>query len=946
MAEQLRELAAVGQSIWLDNIRRSMFASGELQRLIDRGLRGMTSNPTIFEKAIGAGSDYDEQLRTLIDERDPLGVFEALAIRDIRSACDLFHAVWESTNGLDGYVSLEVPPNLAHDTQGTIDAARRLWGDVNRPNLMIKIPGTAEGMPAIQATIAAGINVNVTLLFSVDRYEAAANAYIAGLEERAAKGEPIDRIASVASFFVSRIDTAIDKQLQARIDKGEQLTTLLGKAAIANTKIAYQRFLKLFGGDRFAALKAKGAHVQRPLWASTSTKNPAYPDLLYVDTLVGRDTVNTVPPNTLEAILDHGTVRADTILEDLDGARATIEALAKAQISLYDVTEELVADGVKSFADSFNAMLAAIGGKLDKLRAGAPPAVVIGAPGDLNAAVDAALDRLAQGGFLRKLWAHDPAPWSNDPQHVEIIKHALGWVEIAQQTHAQSGDLREFANACAKRFDHVVVLGMGGSSLAPDILRATFGRTPGFPQLHVLDSTDPQQIKALDDALDIAKSLFIVASKSGTTTEPDAFFRYFYQRVVQTVGASNAAAQFVAITDPGTALETEAKEDGFLRVFTNDPNIGGRYSALSYFGMVPAALAGYDVAAILDRAINAMHANAATVEAYDAPGLRFGAAIGALAKRGRDKLTIVTHPSVGAFGAWAEQLIAESTGKSGTGIVPVDGETLAAPGAYGDDRVFVYVGAGLPGADDAVSKLDALESAGHPVIRLAMTSPVDVGEQFYTWEIATAAAGAVLSIDAFDQPNVQESKDNTKRLLAEFASEARFTEPDAGVRTGDVSIFALRGSRDVKLGDDLQSAVAAITEQIRAGDYVAFNAYVPMDADDESALQRVRGIVRDAKHVATTVGFGPRFLHSTGQLHKGGSNEGVFFQITYDAPFDLPIPGMQAGFRTLQRAQALGDFESLDKRDRRGIRVHFPGDPKAGLAALANALESAVTAKA
>src|SRR5947209_4580523 len=853
MGDQLKELAGLGQSIWLDNIRRSMFASGELQRLIDLGLRGMTSNPTIFEKAIGSGSDYDEQLRTLVDETDMTTAFEQLAIRDIRSACDLFYPVWEATKGLDGYVSLEVSPTLARDTQGTIQAARRLWGEVNRPNLMIKIPGTAEGMPAIKATIAAGINVNVTLLFSVDRYESAATAYLEGLEERAAKGEPIDRIASVASFFVSRIDTSVVKQLQARIDKGERLESLLGKAAIANTKLAYQRFSKLFGGDRFAALKAKGAHVQRPLWASTSTKNPAYPDLMYVDNLIGRDTVNTVPPNTLEAVLDHGNVRPDTVLEDLDGARAVIEALGKAQISLYDVTEELVADGVRSFADSFNAMLSAIGGKLEKLRQGTPPKVAVAAPEGLANEADAALDKLAQSGFLRKLWAHDTSPWSTDPAHAEIIKHALGWVEIAQQTHAQSGELRDFAHACAKRFEHVVVLGMGGSSLAPDVLRATFGKAPDYPALHVLDSTDPQQIKALDDSLDIGRSLFIVASKSGTTTEPDAFFRYFFQRVQQTVSAANASEHFVAITDPGTKLEQEAKEYKFLRTFVNDPNIGGRYSALSYFGMVPAALAGYDVTAILDRAINAMHANAATTAAYDAPGVRFGAALGAFAKGGRDKLTIVTPPSV-------------------------------------------------------------------------------------------AAAGAVLGIDAFDQPNVQESKDNTKRLLAEFTAEGKFSEPEPRVRTGDALVFPLSGSRSAALGEDLQSAVAAVAEQIGAGDYVAFNAYVPMNDDDEAALLRIRTTVRDALHVATTVGFGPRFLHSTGQLHKGGSNEGVFFQITYDAPFDLPIPGM-AGFRTLQRSQALGDFESLDKRDRRGIRIHFPGDPKAGLAALASALEAAVSAK-
>ncbi|HEX3469399.1 MAG TPA: bifunctional transaldolase/phosoglucose isomerase, partial [Candidatus Elarobacter sp.] len=618
-------------------------------------------------------------------------------------------------------------------------------------------------------------------------------------------------------------------------------------------------------------------------------------------------------------------------------------ALAQAQISMFDITEMLVEDGVKAFADSYNAMLEAIKAKVEKLRSGAPPRIAL-ALGDGTKAADEALARLVADGFLAKLWAHDPSPWSSAPDHVEIIKHALGWVEIAQQTHAQTGELREFAQVCAKRFDHVVVLGMGGSSLAPDILRATFGKTAGFPALHVLDSTDPQQIKALDDSLDIARSLFIVASKSGTTTEPDAFFRYFFVRAQQTVGAANAADHFIAITDPGTKLEQEAKDTGFLRTFVNDPNIGGRYSALSYFGMVPAALAGYDVTAILDRAINAMHANARTVAPQDAPGVRFGAAIGALAKAGRDKLTIVTHPAVEAFGAWAEQLIAESTGKSGTGIVPIEGEPLGEPSAYGKDRVFVYVGATLPDAPAEIeARLNDLGAAGHPVIRLTMSDTLDVGEQFYLWEIATAAAGAILGIDAFDQPNVQESKDNTKRLLAEFTAEGRFSEPEPRVSTDDALVIPLTGSHAAAFGIDLASAVAAITGQVKAGDYVAFNAYVPMNDDDREALQRLRTTVRDALKVATTVGFGPRFLHSTGQLHKGGPNSGVFFQLTYDPPFDLAIPGM-VGFRTLQRSQALGDFESLDKRDRRGARIHFRGDVKDGLAALTAALDAAVTA--
>ena len=369
MGNQLRELAAAGQSVWLDNIKRSMFASGELQTLLDAGLRGMTSNPTIFEKAIGHGSDYDAQINELKGSvTDPVALFEALAIRDIRSACDAFKPVFESTGGLDGYVSLEVSPTLAHDTAGTIAAAARLWKAVDRPNVMIKITGTPEGCPAVRATIAAGINVNVTLLFSVDRYANAATAYIEGLEDRVKAGLPIAGIASVASVFVSRIDTAIDKTLDARIAAGEgDLAALRGKAGIANLKLTYQRFEQLFHGERFKALKAKGAAVQRPLWASTSTKNPAYDDLMYVVTVVGPDTVNTMPPNTLEALLDHGNVKPDTIHADLPGATASIEALATKGVILHDVTEQLVAEGVASFAASFNDMLAAISGKQREL---------------------------------------------------------------------------------------------------------------------------------------------------------------------------------------------------------------------------------------------------------------------------------------------------------------------------------------------------------------------------------------------------------------------------------------------------------------------------------------------------------------------------------------------------------------------------------------------------
>ena len=952
MGTQLNELARVGQSIWLDNIRRSMFASGELHRLIAGGLRGMTSNPTIFEKAIGSGNDYDGQLRTLVgDDRDANGLFEALAIDDIRHACDEFRTVYDATHGGDGFVSLEVSPLLAHDTQGTIDAARRLWDLVARPNVMIKIPATPACLPAITATIAAGINVNVTLIFSIETYEAVANAYVAGLEKRVAAGAAVDTVGSVASVFVSRIDSAIDALLDAKIAKdAPNLASLKGKIGIASLKLIYSRYRAIFESQRFLAL---GARVQRPLWASTGTKNPAYPDLLYVENLVGPNTVNTLPPATLDALLDHGIVRPNSVEEGLDEARATLEALEAAQISLFEVTQKLQEDGVASFAQSYNAMLAAIDAKRALLATGGERVQIH--LGSAKIDLDATIASLEAGDFLAKLWRRDPTPWSPDPEHAKIIEHALGWLEFPRTVLENAADLETFATAMAKKFKHVVVLGMGGSSLAPDVLRETFGTVPNYPQLHVLDSSDPDQVATLEAALDLPHTLFIVASKSGTTTEPEAFFRYFYGRVQKAVGSTLAGEHFIAITDPETQLAIEAKDAGFPRVFVNDPTIGGRYSALSYFGMVPAALAGYDVTAILDRGIATLDANGRATKVSEAAGVRFGAVLGELARVGRDKLTIVTHPEVAAFGTWAEQLIAESTGKNGRGIVPVEGEPLGMPHEYGNDRVFVYVGSGLAtlahheGAMDASAietRLHMLAEAGHPVVRLTMRDRLDIGEQFALWEIATATAGAILGIDAFDQPNVQESKDNTKRLLAAYKEKGAFPEPPVKLATPAANIVPLAGSSSIDLGPDLASAIAAIVGQIVPGDYVAFTAYLEMNREHQIALHDLRRSVRNALKVATTVGFGPRFLHSTGQLHKGGPASGVYFQLSCDTPAErnLEIPGMGT-FGALVHAQALGDFESLDTRGRRGIAIHLIGSLPKALEALANAFEDAVSAK-
>jgi transaldolase/glucose-6-phosphate isomerase len=924
LGTQLKELIdSGGQSIWLDNIRRSMFKSGELHRLIDAGLRGMTSNPTIFEKAIGSGNDYDEQLATLVGkDQDPNHLFEALAIDDIRHACDEFRPLYDGTKGYDGFVSLEVSPLLAADTQGTIDAAARLWKMVDRPNVMIKIPSTPECLPSITATIAAGINVNVTLIFSLETYEAVANAYIAGLEQRAAAGLPLGNVASVASVFVSRIDTAVDKMLEEKIDKGDAaLKDLLGKTGVANLKLIYARFKDIFESERFSALSAKGAHVQRPLWASTGTKNPAYSDLLYVENLVGEHTVNTVPPATLDALMDHGHVRPDSVEEDLDGAHATIDALAAAHISLADVTQKLQVEGVKSFTDSYNAMLKAIEDKRKTL-------------GDEKERVAIGLGKSEAGPEPAS--KRDAAPWP-----------AQAWLEFPQTISDTLADLTSFAAETAKLFAHVVVLGVGGSALAAETLRATFGKVPTYPELHVLDATVPVSVSTLERSLDFERTLFIVASKSGTTLETEALARYFFDRVAKTVGADAAVKQFIAITDPGTPLDTDAEEAGFRRIFLNDPAIAGANGALSYFGMVPAALAGYDVRAILEKALGELHSASRTTNVEDAAAVRFGNALAGFARNGRNKLTIICHPRIAAFGAWAAYLIAAATAKNGTGIVPIADEPLGIPQNYGDDRAFVFVGAGLtPESAGIESRLAAVEAAGHPVIRLAMTDLAGIGQQFALWQLAASVAAAALHVDPDAHQAVEESKAATARRLASYKNCGAFPTLNPSITGDGVAFTPFAASASPAPASDLSSALSAILAPLRAGDYIAINAFLDRTPATEAALASLRLQLRDALKLPVTLAFGPAALHTTAHLHHTGPAGGLALVLTTacDPATDLKIPGLTT-FATLLQAQSLATLDLLQSHHRPGAHLHLTAPLPSAFAELSAALDDALTAK-
>ena len=698
MGNPLIEVQKLGQSLWYDNIRRGLITSGELKAMVEQdGLLGVTSNPAIFEKALAGSTDYDEATRKLVDRGvgTAQNIYESLAVEDIQLAADVLHSGYIETKGRDGYVSFEVSPYLAHDTQATIEEARRLRTAVGRDNVMIKVPATPEGIPAIKQLISEGININVTLLFAVEAYEAVANAYMEGLELLAKAGGDLSKVASVASFFVSRIDSLIDQRLSEALDMTKdpearaKLKSMVGKVAIANAKIAYALYKELYAAKRWKELAEKGARSQRLLWASTSTKNPKYPKTLYIDELIGADTVNTVPAETFTEFRNTGEARpglTENWTENIRQARDTMQILAQVNISMKAATAELLDDGVKKFSEAFDKLLAVVEKKRQTLLGGelAKQNYELGSYSD---AVKETLNEWRRAGKIRQLWSGDSSLWSGTDEN-----QWLGWLHVVDGQRDHLEHLKHLVNDVREgKFKHALLLGMGGSSLCPEVLKRTFGAIKGFPELFVLDSTVPAQVKAFEKKIDPKETLFIVSSKSGGTTEPNVFKQYFFAKVEQAVGPDQAGSRFIAITDPGTKLHKLAKKDHFRQIVHGVPSIGGRYSGLSNFGMVPAAIMGVDVPKFLDSAEMMVHSCASCVPPEVNPGVMLGTIMGVLAQQGRDKITIVTSPAIGALGAWLEQLLAESTGKEGKGLIPVDNEDLGPPEVYGDDRLFVNI---------------------------------------------------------------------------------------------------------------------------------------------------------------------------------------------------------------------------------------------------------------
>ncbi|MCS6925759.1 MAG: bifunctional transaldolase/phosoglucose isomerase, partial [Candidatus Binatia bacterium] len=701
---------------------------------------------------------------------------------------------------------------------------------------------------------------------------------------------------------------------------------------------------ELLARERWQALAAKGAMPQRLLWASTSTKNPKYPPTLYVDELIGPDTVNTMPAETFTAFRATGRPRAsltDNWAENLEQARQTLRTLAEVGISLKDATDQLLADGVKKFIEPFDKLLGAIEKKRQELL-GSGLARQTVSLGGLAAAVEATCREWREAQKVRRLWRGDASLWTDTDE-----SQWLGWLHVVDGQRDHGEHLQQIADDVQQAgFTHALLLGMGGSSLCPEVLRRTFGVIPGFPELLVLDSTIPAQVKTFAQTIDPARTLFIVSSKSGTTTEPNVFMRYFMELARHAVGAEQVGSRFLAITDPGTPLHKLAKSERFRQIVHGVPSIGGRYSALSNFGMVPAAIMGIDVLRFLDSAELMVQSCASCVPPEVNPGVTLGIVLGTLARQGRDKVTLVTSPAIGALGAWLEQLLAESTGKDGKGLIPVDGEQLGPPEVYGTDRLFVYVRLNAAPAAEQDAAIAALERAGHPVVRIVLDDALELGQEFFRWEIATAVAGSILGLNPFNQPDVEASKVATRRLTAAYEETGALPSETPLLQEGELRLFADRRNtealRQSATQRSLEAYLAAHLNRLQPGDYFAINAYVEMNEGNHTALQAIRHAVRDAKRVATTLGFGPRFLHSTGQLHKGGPHTGVFLQITAEDAEDVPIPGHAYSFGVLQRAQAQGDFEVLAERGRRLLRIHLGPDVAAGLASLRGLIQRVI----
>ncbi|MFH0825330.1 MAG: bifunctional transaldolase/phosoglucose isomerase [Pseudomonadota bacterium] len=920
MTNSSKCLSKMGQSIWYDNLSRDILRSGHLKKVIDDcGISGVSTNPAILEQAINGTRTYDNDLHALVDEgADIKSIFEGLIIPDVRETADLLLPLYRETQGMEGYVNVWATPDLAYDAEGTRTCAARLFDLVDRPNLMVRIAATEEGLRAAVDLLAQGVNLNMALVSCREQYDAVVAAYMEGLDKWFAGGGQPPGPVSVASITVSRVDVLVDELLHDVVDPMFRPMSweALGRSAIANAGMIYAAYRKYFDEEPFERFNNLGARPQRLVWTSTGVKNPAFIDTYYVNALVAPGTITAMPPATLEAFLDHSKPGAP-LLERVEEFADIFLKLQDMGVDLLRVGEALLDRGIRASCESMRDIYAGIDKRRTRLLRGWGHRSA--SLGELQQAVEQALQNCDRERLAKNVWESQPSVWKEEPAAAGEIIRRLGWLQSARVMQGETERLKSFTDSVREDgFTTVALIGSGGSILAAEVFRSCLGVADGYPELVVVDTTVPAAILEIERSLDLEHTLFIVSSKSGRTIEAMALFRYFWDKVEKAV-AGEAGQRFVAITDPGTALGKLAAELGFRKVFLNPPDIGGRYSALSYFGLVPAALIGADIPRLLMRAAQAMEGGGPDVPALENPSVWLGVIMAEASGRNMDKLTFVISPNAAGFGSWLEELIAESTGKERKGVLPVTGETDGEPENYGRDRLFIYLRMDNDNTHDQF--VSSMERAGHPVVTLRWHSPYDLGREIFRWEFATAIAGAILKLNPFDQPNVQESKELTRKLLELHALEG-------GLPAGE---------RIALKDPDTPQRLMDFMGQVGPGDYVAINAFLGSGEENRQILQKVRMMLRDRHKTATSLGFGPRYLHSTGQFHKGGPTNGLFIMITADDTVDVPIPGQAYGFSALKAAQALGDYEALKRRGRRVVRIHL--DHEEDLMELARLIE-------
>lgn len=906
-----RAHASFGLSIWLDGLRRGTLMSGEFARLIREGVRGAIIDPRVLEQAISGSTDYDDGLRRLVGEGCvATAIQRTLLVEDAREAADALRPLFEASGERDGYVSCPLP-GAPRDTESMLEAAAELHKSLRRENFLVQLPATPAGVRACALLAAQGFSSHVTLVFDADRAEHVMSAFRQGVAT--AKDS---RARLWLGPTLNRLDASVDRELRALIQRGADEATcegLLSRAALAlarQLQLATQSLTDTIADQPRVRLLFSGVDPTEAGQAPTH----------YLGTLLG-SLVCAQTHASFEAFQDLDASDVDGRL-GLSGERQpapVFSALSQVGVDMATVGSELRGALSHDLSRADEALCHVITARREALLEQAPERQRLSL-GDAPRPVMEALKALGRQEAPRRLWHADPTLFTADPAHEASIRSRLGWLHSPARMRAHLDDLSEFSRQMYRAgFRKVLLMGMGGSSLCPEVLANTYGQTPGFMELRVLDSTDPSAVLHAAEWVEVGQTLFIVASKSGGTIEVRAFEAYFFEMVKEHLGA-RAGSQFVAITDPQTALVDLARRRGYARVFENDPNIGGRYSAVSLFGLLPAALIGADLEALVGDAERMAVSCAPVVPSEDNPGLRLAAFVAGLAKAGRDKLTLVLSPEVASLGSWIEQLVAESTGKQGRGVVPIDQEPLGAPDSYTQDRAFVYVRFGGRAQTPLDLEVDQLVSAGHPVARIGMLAEHDLGGEFFRWEIATAFTGALLGVNPFDEPNVTEAKQETASLIAHFE------------RTGELS---------VPPGAAPSSAqVASLLDSLLPGDYLVLSAYIERTPARDALFAKIREQIRDRYRVATTLGYGPRFLHSTGQLHKGGPASVKFLVFTQDRSLDLAIPGKPYGFAVLRDAQAFGDLAVLERRERRAQHVQLGGAVDAGLEELLRAVSS------